>query len=34
VPKDVVGKKVTIQGGFDLGPIETISKPVETDLKP
>jgi hypothetical protein len=34
VPKDLVGKKVTIQASFDLGAIETTSKSVDTELKP
>jgi hypothetical protein len=34
VPKDVVGKKVTINVTFDLGPIQTASKPLEFKVEP
>jgi len=32
VPKELVGKKISIKVNFDLKPIETISKPVEVTL--
>jgi hypothetical protein len=32
VPKELVGKKVTIKVDFNLKPIETVSEPVEVTL--
>jgi hypothetical protein len=33
VPKNLLGKKVTIAANFDLAPLETVCKPVEVELK-
>jgi hypothetical protein len=32
VPKELIGKKVTIKVDFDLKPVETVSKAVEVTL--
>jgi len=32
VPKELVGKTVTIKVQFDLAPVETISKPIKVQL--
>jgi hypothetical protein len=33
VPSDLLGKKVTIKVEFNLTPLETVSKPLEFELK-
>jgi hypothetical protein len=33
VPKELVGKTVTVKVQFDLAPLETISKPIEVQLQ-
>jgi hypothetical protein len=32
VPKDLVGKTVTVKVQFDLAPLEMISKPIDVQL--
>jgi hypothetical protein len=32
VPKELVGKTVTVKVQFDLAPLEMISKPIDTKL--
>jgi hypothetical protein len=32
VPKDLIGKTVTLKAGFNLAPLETISRPIEVKL--
>jgi hypothetical protein len=34
VPKELVGKTVTIKAEFNLAPVEVISKPIEVELRP
>jgi hypothetical protein len=34
VPKELVGKQVTINLAFDLAPVQTVCKPIQVTLKP